>query len=75
MLAAGLNPDEVKVKLCDLEAHEGSELGFLLSGYDAVIFAAGMDDRAPSKALACPYLYHYNVHFTQRLAALRARVV
>ncbi|MEL7591513.1 MAG: hypothetical protein AAGU17_09525 [Anaerolineaceae bacterium] len=75
MLAAGLNPDEVKVKLCDLEAHEGSELGFLLSGYDAVIFAAGVDDRGPSKARACAYLYHYNVHSNQRLAALRARVV
>ena len=73
--APGLFPDVVKIQLGDLNALPDGELLALLGGHDAVIFAAGVDDRGPSKARACAYLYHYNVHSNQRLAALRARVV
>jgi nucleoside-diphosphate-sugar epimerase len=68
--APGLFPDVVKIQLGDLNALPDGELLALLEGHDAVIFAAGVDDRVTPKAPAYPFFHRHNVQTTRRMAEL-----
>jgi nucleoside-diphosphate-sugar epimerase len=68
--AKGLFPAEVEIVLADLNKLTDEEVKERLAGHDAVIFAAGADDRATPKAPAYPFFYKYNVEATRRLATL-----
>ena len=58
---AHLFPETVKIVLQDLEKTSSEELIELLRGYDALVFAAGMDDRVTPKKPAYSKLHHANV--------------
>ena len=67
---------DVRVVLQDLVQLGNSELVQFLSGFEAVVFAAGADDRAVPEAPAHRFFYEANVMSSVRLsaAALRAGV-
>jgi dihydroflavonol-4-reductase len=62
---AHLFPEIVKIVLQDMEKTSSEELTELLRGYDALVFAAGMDDRVTPKKPAYPKLHHANVEVCQ----------
>ena len=68
--AEGLFPKETKIILADLNQLSDDAILELLKGQDAVIYAAGADDRVTPKAPAYPYFYKYNVEATRRLMVL-----
>lgn len=68
--ASGLFPGEVKIQLGDLEVFPDGEPRKHLRGHDAVIFAAGVDDRVTPKTPAYPFFRRHNVESTHRLAEL-----
>jgi len=68
--AEGLFAPEVEIVLADLNKLTDAEVEKYLSGHDAVIFAAGADDRATPPAPAYPFFHKYNVEATRRLATL-----
>ena len=68
--AEGLFPDSVKIQLADLNKLSNAEVTVLLRGQDAVVYAAGADDRLTPKAPAYPFFYKYNVEATVRLITL-----
>ena len=70
MPAKKLLPDEVKVELADLNKMCDEEVKRLLQGIDAVIYAAGVDDRSVPPKPAYPYFYQGNVVSTERLMRL-----
>ena len=67
---AGLIPASVKVILCDLDHVTDRELLALLHGHDALVFAAGMDDRYTPKKPAYPKFHHANVEVPVRVLKL-----
>lgn len=68
--AEGLFPPEVVIHLRDLNQLTDDALSDLLKGQEAVIFAAGVDDRVTPKAPAYPFFYQQNVAATRRVAML-----
>ena len=68
--APGLFPDETRILLADLNRLTDDEVANLLRGQDAVIYAAGADDRVTPRAPAYPFFYKYNVEATRRLMTL-----
>ena len=68
--AKGLFPEETKIKLADLNQLPDAEVLHLLQGQDALVYAAGVDDRAIPKAPSYPYFYKYNVEATRRIIGL-----
>jgi len=68
--AEGLFPQEVTIYLHDLNQLTDVELDELLRGQDAVVFAAGVDDRVTPKAPAYPFFYSHNVATTARVAQI-----
>lgn len=68
--AEGLFPAAVHIQLVDLNRLSDEEVGDLLKGQDAVVYAAGADDRLTPKAPAYPFFYKYNVEATKRLLAI-----
>jgi Nucleoside-diphosphate-sugar epimerases len=68
--APGLFPAETKILLANLNTLSDEEVLALLKGQDAVVYAAGADDRTTPKAPAYPYFYKYNVEATRRLLTL-----
>ncbi len=70
MPAEGLLPSEVKYKLANLDEVSDDELRGMLEGQDAVVHAAGADDRMVPKAPAYNFFYKANVVPTERLFRL-----
>jgi nucleoside-diphosphate-sugar epimerase len=68
--AEGLFPSEVVIKLADLNKLSDDEVAALLRGQDAVVYAAGADDRLTPKAPSYPFFYKHNVAATERLLIL-----
>lgn len=67
---ADLFPDTVKVVLHNLGATADEELCALLRGHEALIFAAGLDDRTTPNKPAYPKFYQANVESLTRLMML-----
>jgi nucleoside-diphosphate-sugar epimerase len=70
---AGFLPEEVSVLLQDVGKLDGQELVVLLSGFDAVVFAAGADDRSTPPSPAANFFYEANVRSVVRLTAAAVR--
>lgn len=70
MPAEGLFPPEVKITLADLNKLSDEEVGALLKGQDAVVYAAGADDRVVPRRPAYPFFYKHNVEATRRLIGI-----
>lgn len=68
--AAGLFPESVSIVLRDLNSITDVELAGLLEGVDAVVFAAGADDRVTPKTPAYPFFHKHNVETSRRLAGV-----
>lgn len=68
--AEGLFPPEVKITLADMNKLTDDEVGALLKGQDAVVYAAGADDRVVPKRPAYPFFYKHNVEATRRLISI-----
>lgn len=67
---ADLFPPTVKVILQNVEQASDDDLLALLRGHDALVFAAGMDDRAILKKPAYPKFFRANVKTPARLFRL-----
>ena len=70
---AGLFPADVSLHLGDFDRMSDGELLDLMRGCEAVIFAAGADDRATPKKPAYPFFYKANVLPAKRFFALAKR--
>lgn len=68
--ARDLFPPEVNVSLGDFNALEDRQIISLFSGCDALVFAAGVDDRVVPRAPAYPFFYEGNVLTTDRAIRL-----
>ncbi|MHC1740511.1 MAG: NAD-dependent epimerase/dehydratase family protein [Anaerolineaceae bacterium] len=68
--AEGLFPPETKILLANLNHLDDDEIFKLLRGQDAVVYAAGADDRITPKAPAYPFFYKHNVEATRRIVSL-----
>ena len=68
--APGLFPDEVHIELRDLGGLADAEVLEMLEGQDALVFAAGADDRVTPKAPAYPFFFKHNVQAVQRVIRL-----
>ena len=66
----GLLPSEVNIQLSDLNQLSDDEIRELLRGQDALIFAAGADDRVIPMAPAYEFFYEANVRVPKRLFRL-----
>jgi nucleoside-diphosphate-sugar epimerase len=73
---AGLFSEDVSILLQDIGELDDMGLRALLSGFDAVVFAAGADDRAAPPSPAANFFYEANVKSSVRLtsAAVQAGV-
>lgn len=69
----GLLPPSVEVTLGNLESLSDDEVSSLCSGHDALVFAAGVDDRTIPVAPAWEFFKRHNVDGTRRLFHLAAR--
>jgi dihydroflavonol-4-reductase len=67
---ADLFPDAVRVVLHSLDATADDKLIALLDGHEALIFAAGLDDRTSPDKPAYPKFYQANVESLTRLMTL-----
>ncbi len=67
---AHLFPQTVQIVLQDVEKTSAEELIDIVRGYDALVFAAGMDDRVTPKRPAYPKFHHANVEVCQRVLQL-----
>ncbi len=72
MPADGLFSADIPIHLKDLGTLSDMELLNFLSGMDAVVFAAGVDDRVTPKSPAYPFFKKHNVDPVCRLARLCA---
>jgi nucleoside-diphosphate-sugar epimerase len=72
--ALGLFSPEVMIQLADLNKLCDTEIQALLKGQDAVVYAAGADDRLTPKAPSYPFFYKHNVEATVRLLTLARQV-
>ena len=68
--AEGLFPVETKILLADLNTLSDEEVLKSLRGQNAVVYAAGADDRITPKAPAYPFFFKHNVEATRRLITL-----
>ena len=67
---ADLLPSQVEIKFANLNDLPDDEIGSLLQPQDAVVFAAGVDDRSLPQAPAYPYFYAGNVEACKRFFTL-----
>jgi dihydroflavonol-4-reductase len=63
-------PPEVKVQLADFNQLPDEDIRALFYGHDALVFAAGADDRVIPQAPAEDFFYTANVHSCKRLFTL-----
>jgi len=68
--ADGVMPSEVEIRLANLEELHDAEVEALLKGKDAVVFAAGADDRVVPKAPAYEFFRRHNVQASARFFRL-----
>ncbi len=68
-----LYPASVKVALLPLDSASDAQLLALLEGHEALVFAAGMDDRTTPPKPAYPKFYNANVETPLRLFRLAAQ--
>lgn len=66
----GLLPDEVTIELANVDTMPDEKLLKLLDGHDAIIDAAGADDRVIPKAPAYDFFFNANVIPAERLFRL-----
>lgn len=66
----GLLPDEVSIELANIDTMSDEHLLELLDGQDAIIDAAGADDRVVPKAPAYDFFFNANVIPAERLFKL-----
>jgi nucleoside-diphosphate-sugar epimerase len=67
---SGLFPSEVEIHLADMSSLTDERLQSLLRGNDAVVFAAGVDDRVTSRKPAYPFFFKHNVESVRRVFTL-----
>jgi len=67
MPAEGLLPPEVAVILADIDAMPDGEVQKIFQKHDAVVYAAGADDRVTPPAPAYEFFYRANVASCERL--------
>jgi len=67
---SGLFPPVVQIHLCDIAQLADDELISLFRGKDALIFAAGVDDRTTPKKPAYPFFVKHNVESVKRVFTL-----
>jgi nucleoside-diphosphate-sugar epimerase len=72
MPEADLLPAEVDCTLADINEMTDSQLSDLLKGFDAVVFAAGRDERIAPEAPAWDYFKKHNVDSCSRVITLAA---
>jgi len=63
----GTLPDSVKIKLCNISDIDDEQLVNVLRGFEAVVFAAGADDRAVPEAPAFKFFYEVNIKTSVRV--------
>lgn len=68
--AEGLFAPETSIMLANLNELADDEVLALLKGQDALVFAAGADDRLTPKAPSYPFFYRHNVQAPKRLFEL-----
>ena len=66
----GIDPPDVEFHLVDMNHLRDADLLSLLHGKDAIVFAAGADDRSLPKAPAYPFFYRANVASCGRIVKL-----
>ena len=66
----GVLPPQVKRVLADLNTLSDAEINAHLRGHDAVVYAAGVDDRVIPKAPAYRFFYEHNVTAAARFVRL-----
>lgn len=67
---SGLLPPQVRIELANVDTMPDDELRELLTGHDAIIHAAGADDRTVPKAPAYDFFFKANVLPAQRIFKL-----
>ncbi len=66
----GLFPKEVNIILANIDKLDDSSIMDILKGHDAIVFAAGADDRVIPRAPAYEFFYQANVRSCQRVLSL-----
>jgi dihydroflavonol-4-reductase len=66
----GLFPKEVNIVLANIDKLDDSSITDILKGHDAIVFAAGADDRVIPKAPAYGFFYQANVLSCKRVLSL-----
>jgi nucleoside-diphosphate-sugar epimerase len=66
----GLFPKDVNVVLVNIDELDDSNIMDILKGHDAIVFAAGADDRVIPKAPAYEFFYQANVRSCERIISL-----
>jgi len=67
---SGLFPSDVQIHLCDIAQTTDDELISMFRGNDALVFAAGVDDRTTPKRPAYPFFVKHNVESVKRIFTL-----
>lgn len=62
--------NQVRLITLNIEAAPDAELLDVFGGQDALVFAAGIDDRVNPKKPAYPFFHHHNVEVTGRILKL-----
>jgi len=66
----GLFPKEVNITLANIDKLDDSSIMDILKGHDAIVFAAGADDRVIPKAPAYEFFHQANVLSCKRVLSL-----
>jgi len=66
----GLFPKEVNIILANIDKLDDSSIIDILKGHDAIVFAAGADDRVIPRAPAYEFFYQANVRSCKRVLSL-----
>jgi dihydroflavonol-4-reductase len=66
----GLFPTDVNIILANIDELDDSSIIDILKGHDAIVFAAGADDRVIPKAPAYEFFYQANVRSCKRALSL-----
>ncbi|MBI9107715.1 MAG: NAD(P)H-binding protein [Spirochaetales bacterium] len=70
--AADLLPEQVECTLCDINDMTDQQISDLFKGFDAVVFAAGRDERTIPEAPAWDFFKKHNVDSCSRVIKLAA---
>jgi len=66
----GLFPKDVNIILANIDEMDDSSIIAILKGHDAIVFAAGADDRVIPKAPAYDFFYQANVQSCKRAISI-----